>query len=184
MIILKYGSNSTLYNPVWLTGSVTLKPRVLKAYSIPSAAVFTGPAVDATRIIFTRIVLITFLNIFICPPCITPPIFFIVTWNISLCNTIRLIEIDIAAFEPRKLIVNRGDCISTCYVRVDFLEEVMLQEVYQAERLDGVNMQSLTVQYNCVGYVEIPNSSKLPELEIIVNTRQVVVTRHVPAKTA
>ena len=76
------------------------------------------------------------------------------------------------------------------YTRAKQLTECMLTEliekieVHHAEKIDGVNMQSLTIHYNCVGYVEIPDLKELPEPDIIVHTRQGVATSYLPAKIA
>jgi hypothetical protein len=70
------------------------------------------------------------------------------------------------------------------YTRAKELTEIMLNEliekieVHQAERVDGVNMQRLTIHYNCVGSIEIPNLSKLPKTEVTINTRQGVTTSY------
>ncbi|MCL2838529.1 MAG: DUF4368 domain-containing protein [Oscillospiraceae bacterium] len=55
-------------------------------------------------------------------------------------------------------------------------------EIHHAERIDGVNMQSLIIHYNCMGYVDIPNKKELPEVDVTVGTRQGVVTNYLPAK--
>ena len=44
-------------------------------------------------------------------------------------------------------------------------------EVYQAEKVDGEYTQRLTIYYNCVGSIEIPNILPLPVPEVTVNTR-------------
>ena len=74
------------------------------------------------------------------------------------------------------------------YAEAETLTPLMLNEliekveVHHAERVDGVNMQSLIIHYNCVGYVEIPNRKELPEVDVTVGTRQGVATSYAPAK--
>ena len=43
-------------------------------------------------------------------------------------------------------------------------------EVHQAEKVDGVSVQKLTIYYNCVGSIEIPDI--LPEPDVLIQTRK------------
>ena len=76
------------------------------------------------------------------------------------------------------------------YTRVKKLTERMLNEliekieVHQSERIDGVNVQNLTIHWNCIGTIEIPNLSQLPETEVTIQTRQGVATNYVPSQKA
>lgn len=45
-------------------------------------------------------------------------------------------------------------------------------EVHQAEKMDGVYVQRLTIHYNCVGSIEIPDILPLPEPDVQINTRK------------
>lgn len=45
-------------------------------------------------------------------------------------------------------------------------------EVHQSEKIDGKTVQRLTIHYNCVGTIEIPDLEKLPENNVSVHTRQ------------
>ena len=64
------------------------------------------------------------------------------------------------------------------YTRVRKLTQTMVNdlidhiEVYQAEKVDGVWEQRLTIHYNVVCPVTIPEDLPLPVPEITVNTRQ------------
>lgn len=53
-------------------------------------------------------------------------------------------------------------------------------EVYQAEKIDGVWEQRLTIHYNCVGAIFIPETFPLPAPEVSVNTRKGVVVNYAP----
>ena len=74
------------------------------------------------------------------------------------------------------------------YTRAKKLTEYMLSElierieVHQYERVDGVNRQRLTIRYNCVGEIEIPDALTLPE--ITVQTRKGVAVCYSPAQQA
>jgi site-specific DNA recombinase len=76
------------------------------------------------------------------------------------------------------------------YTRVKKLTERMLNEliekieVHQSERVDGVNVQKLTIHWNCIGSIEIPNLSQLPETDVTIQTRQGVATSYAPSQKA
>lgn len=53
-------------------------------------------------------------------------------------------------------------------------------EVHQAEKIDGKTVQRLTIHYNCIGAIEIPNFEKAPENEVSVHTRQGVDVHYAP----
>lgn len=52
-------------------------------------------------------------------------------------------------------------------------------EVHQAEKIDGKTVQRLTIHYNCIGAIEIPDLDKLPENNVSVHTRQGVDVHYV-----
>lgn len=66
------------------------------------------------------------------------------------------------------------------YTRVSKLAPRMLNEliekieVHQSEKIDGKTAQQLTIHYNCIGNIEIPELEKLPENNASVHTRQSV----------
>ena len=76
------------------------------------------------------------------------------------------------------------------YTRVKKLTERMMNEliekieVHQSERIDGVNVQKLTIHWNCIGSIEIPNLSQLPETDVTIQTRQGVATSYIPSQKA
>lgn len=45
-------------------------------------------------------------------------------------------------------------------------------EVHQSKKIDGKTVQRLTIHYNCIGVIEIPDLDKLPENNVSVHTRQ------------
>ena len=57
-------------------------------------------------------------------------------------------------------------------------------EVHQAEKVDGVWQQKLTIHYHCVGVVSIPQALPLPMPDITMNTRKGVYVSYVPAEEA
>lgn len=51
-------------------------------------------------------------------------------------------------------------------------------EVHQAEKLDGVWVQRLTIHYNCVGEIVIPEELPLPAPEVTMQTRKGVTVAY------
>jgi Site-specific recombinases, DNA invertase Pin homologs len=45
-------------------------------------------------------------------------------------------------------------------------------EVHHAEKVEGMHVQKLTIHYNCVGMIDIPNILPLPEPDVLVKTRK------------
>ncbi len=63
-------------------------------------------------------------------------------------------------------------------------ELVQRIEVHQAEKVDGVWVQRLTIHYNCVGAITIPENLSLPMPDITVNTRKGVYVSYQPGSRA
>ena len=57
-------------------------------------------------------------------------------------------------------------------------------EVHQAEKIDGEWVQHLTIHYNCVGAIFIPEVFPLPVPEVSVKTRKGVVVNYAPCQIA
>ena len=55
-------------------------------------------------------------------------------------------------------------------------------EVYQAEKIDGEWVQKLTIHYNCIGALFIPDTDSLPVPDVTVNTRRGVYVAYEPAQ--
>ena len=76
------------------------------------------------------------------------------------------------------------------YTRAKALTPRMLNElidrieVHQAEKLDGEWVQHLTIHYNCVEAIFIPEVFPLPVPEVSVNTRKGVVVNYAPCHIA
>ena len=45
-------------------------------------------------------------------------------------------------------------------------------EVYHAEKQDGVTNQRVVIYYNCIGAFDVPDRRKIPEADIIMETRK------------
>ena len=57
-------------------------------------------------------------------------------------------------------------------------------DVYHAEKCDGVTNQRVTIYYNCIGAFDVPDRRKIPEADIIMETRKGVAISYAPAHTA
>ena len=57
-------------------------------------------------------------------------------------------------------------------------------DVYHAEKQDGVTNQQVVIHYNCIGAFEVPDRRKIPEADIIVETRKGVAVSYAPAQIA
>ncbi|MBS5667238.1 MAG: DUF4368 domain-containing protein [Firmicutes bacterium] len=55
-------------------------------------------------------------------------------------------------------------------------------EVHQAKKINGEWVQKLTIYYNCVGALFIPDTPSMPVPDVTVNTRRGVYVSYEPAK--
>lgn len=57
-------------------------------------------------------------------------------------------------------------------------------DVYHAEKRDGVTNQRIVIHYNCIGAFEVPDRKKIPETDIIMETRKGVALSYAPEQVA
>ena len=57
-------------------------------------------------------------------------------------------------------------------------------EVYQAERVNGVQVQKLAIHYNCIGTIEIPDLPPLAQPDVTMQTRKGVAVSYAPMQNA
>ena len=57
-------------------------------------------------------------------------------------------------------------------------------EVYHAEKQDGVTNQRVVIYYNCIGAFDVPDRRKIPEADIIMETRKGVALSYAPDQVA
>lgn len=57
-------------------------------------------------------------------------------------------------------------------------------EVYHAEKQDGVTNQRIVIHYNCIGAFDVPDRRKIPEADIIMETRKGVALSYAPEQVA
>ena len=57
-------------------------------------------------------------------------------------------------------------------------------EVYHAEKQDGITNQRIVIHYNCIGAFDVPDRRKIPEADIIMETRKGVALSYAPERLA
>ena len=57
-------------------------------------------------------------------------------------------------------------------------------DVYHAEKRDGITDQRVTIYYNCIGAFDVRDRRKIPEADIIMETRKGVALSYAPAQAA
>ena len=57
-------------------------------------------------------------------------------------------------------------------------------EVYHAEKQDGVTNQRVVIHYNCIGAFDVPDRRKIPEADIIMETRKGVALSYATEQVA
>ena len=57
-------------------------------------------------------------------------------------------------------------------------------EVYHAEKQDGITNQRVVIHYNCIGAFDVPDRQKIPEADIIMETRKGVALSYAPEQVA
>ena len=57
-------------------------------------------------------------------------------------------------------------------------------EVYHAEKQDGITNQRVVIHYNCIGAFDVPDRRKIPETDIIMETRKGVALSYAPEQVA
>ena len=57
-------------------------------------------------------------------------------------------------------------------------------EGYHAEKQDGVTNQRVVIYYNCIGAFDVPDRRKIPEADIIMETRKGVALSYAPEQVA
>ena len=57
-------------------------------------------------------------------------------------------------------------------------------EVYHAEKQDGITNQRVVIHYNCIGAFDVPDRRKIPEADMIMETRKGVALSYAPEQVA
>ena len=57
-------------------------------------------------------------------------------------------------------------------------------DVYHAEKQDGITTQRVVIHYNCIGAFDVPDRRKIPETDILLQTRKGVALGYAPGHIA
>ena len=63
-------------------------------------------------------------------------------------------------------------------------ELIQYIEVYPAVKEDGITNQRVTIHYNCIGAFEVQDRRKIPEWDILLETRKGVASSYAPTQIA
>ena len=55
---------------------------------------------------------------------------------------------------------------------------------HETMKEDGITNQRVTIHYNCIGAFEVPDRRKIPERDILLETRKGVALSYAPAQIA
>jgi len=56
--------------------------------------------------------------------------------------------------------------------------------VFHAEKSDGITNQKIIIYYNCIGEFQVPDWDKIPDYDIIMETRKGVAISYAPLEKA
>lgn len=107
----------------------------------------------------------------------------------ELCERIKEVKADLEKYSQQADTTDTFIAAVRKYTRARKLTPRMLNElvqnieVHQAERIDGVQVQRLTIHYNCVGTLAIPSEEALAMPKVLVETRKGVRLTYRPAET-
>jgi predicted phage tail protein len=106
----------------------------------------------------------------------------------ELAESIKTLSVEIDRQSGKAMTADMFIATLRKYARAKKLTERMLTdlieriEVHHIEKVNGANIQSVTIRYNCVGAIQIPATFLLPD--ITVQTRRGVSVSYSPAQQA
>ena len=104
----------------------------------------------------------------------------------ELRNTIKALRADIERIDGKAATADMFISSVRKYTRARKLTPRMLNElidkieVHQAEKVDGIWRQRLTIHYNCVGAITLPDTATIQAPHVTMNTRQGVYVTYEP----
>lgn len=104
----------------------------------------------------------------------------------ELRSTIKSLQSDIERIDGKAATADMFISAVRKYTRARKLTPRMLNElidkieVHQAEKVDGVWRQRLTIHYNCVGAITLPDTATIQAPHVTMNTRQGVYVTYEP----
>ena len=100
---------------------------------------------------------------------------------------IKALRLELKKLEDKRLDVDtfletvRRYTDATAITKRMVAELIQYIEVYPAVKEDGITNQRVTIQYNCIGAFEVPDRRKIPERDILLETRKGVALSYAPA---
>ena len=99
---------------------------------------------------------------------------------------IKALRLDLKKLEEKRMDVDtfletvRRYTDATAITKRMVAELIEYIEVYPAVKEDGVTNQRVTIHYNCIGAFEVPDRRKIPERDILLETRKGVALSYAP----
>lgn len=106
----------------------------------------------------------------------------------ELAEKIKVLRAEIDKLSSKAITSDMFIATVRKYTRAKKLTPRMLNEliekieVHQAEKIDGIWVQKLTIHYNCVGAIFVPDIETLPVPAVTVNTRKGVFVNYAPCQ--
>ena len=103
---------------------------------------------------------------------------------------IKVLRLELKKLEDKRMDVDtfletvRRYTDATTITKRMVAELIQYIEVYPAVKEDGVTNQRMTIHYNCIGAFEVPDRRKIPERDILLETRKGVALSYAPTQIA
>lgn len=104
----------------------------------------------------------------------------------ELAEMIKKAKVELEKHSSQAMTTDAFIAVVRKYIRAKRLTPRMINEliqrieVHQAEKLDGVQVQRLTIYYNCVGTLDIPDVPTLETPKVVMQTRKGVRVAYEP----
>lgn len=109
----------------------------------------------------------------------------------EIAEKIKLLRVELEKTEEKTVEADMFITTVRKYTRIKKLTREILHElideikINHAEKLDsGETVQIITIYWNCIGTLEIPDLPKIPDVDVTVNTRKGVNVKYVPKLSA
>ena len=105
----------------------------------------------------------------------------------EIAEKIKLLRAELEKTEEKTVTADMFIATVRKYTRIKKLTREVLHElideikINHAEKLDsGETVQIITIYWNCIGAIEIPDLPKIPDVDVTVNTRKGVNVKYAP----
>ncbi len=108
----------------------------------------------------------------------------------GLTKRMKMIKAELDKVSHQAVTTNSFISVVRKYTRARKLTQCILNElidhieVHQAEKVNGVHVQKLTIHYSCVGSMEIPDVLPLSEPDVLIQTRKGVALSYATSQKA